>query len=83
MFAVFAVLSKFPQKNNRRGAMWRYPRIGKEQVFQQNVVALCGVAPRLQFSANAKKVVALCGVSKKCQDSIVLDVDDDDDDDDS
>ena len=36
---------------------WRYVAVSqnpKKQVFQQNVVGLCGVAPRLQFSANVK-----------------------------
>ena len=40
--------------------MWRYPRIQKKQVFQQNVVGLCGVAPRLQFFSKCKKSVAWC-----------------------
>ena len=36
---------------------WRYVAVSqnpKKHVFQQNVVGLCGVAPRLQFSANVK-----------------------------
>ena len=32
-----------------------------------NVIALCGVAPRLQFSANVYNSRGLYGVSKKCQ----------------
>ena len=38
---------------------WRYTDVSqnrKKQVFQQNVIALCGVAPRLQLSANVKQL---------------------------